>query len=241
MAVRDSRHGQGIGTVLYRYLMDQAESLQANALRIRLRHSEGGAVAWFERRGFTVMQRMITLVLNLSRETPSLEPLTEQSVRQGIVLINLTDELRRHPNCVYELHDLRNLCFADIPTADPSPLPGFKAFQQMMDDPTLLPDAFFIAKAGDEYVGLSNLAADQGRPDRLNQWFTGVHPDCRQRGIALALKAMTVRYALQRGYRTIVTVTNAINTVMLRINRRLGFLESYTEIRMGRESPWRAA
>ncbi len=62
-----------------------------------------------------------------------------------------------------------------------------------------LPDAHFLAYAGDQLVGVSGLARDR-QAATLDQAFTGTHPEFRGRGIAQALKLRTVRYAQAHGY-----------------------------------------
>lgn len=225
LGVRPDLRGRGIGRQLYDVLTAAMERLHATHARARVRHDATDALAFLERRGFTEMQRMVHLGLNVGEDTPVYSP------PPGIEITTMA-EARDHLEAV---HELQNACFADIPTSDPTPLPTFADFERSLADPRLLFDAFFLARAGDRYVGLSYVGRADGDPTVMEQRMTGTHPEFRRRGIALALKARTVAYARQHGYRRIVTATNAVNTGMLAVNHALGFGHLYTEVRLGKE------
>jgi mycothiol synthase len=172
-------------------------------------------------------QRSVRLALDVPASVP------EVSLLPGVHITTLKDELDRNPACWPTLHELLNLCYADIPTANPTPSVTFEEFERDMRDPALLFDGFFLAKAEERYVGLSFLAT-AGSPATLGQRVTGTHPEFRRRGIAMALKVHTMHYAIQHGYKRIITATNALNTGMLAVNQALGFEHWYTECRLHR-------
>ena len=58
----------------------------------------------------------------------------------------------------------------------------------------------------------------------LDQWLTATRTEVRGRGIALAMKLRVIRFALERGYKTIRTDNDTRNAPMLAINDKLGFV-----------------
>jgi len=74
-------------------------------------------------------------------------------------------------------------------------------------------------------VGLSYLHRRPEQPEVLSQNLTGVLREYRGRGIAMALKLQTVRYAREHGYREIRTGNDARNRPMLRINEAMEFVK----------------
>ena len=115
------------------------------------------------------------------------------------------------------------------PPVSPTSLPGLEA--SAPDDrltgsgPNALPEAQFLALDGDRYVGISALYRPLAQPGVISQGLTGVLREYRGRGIAMALKLQTVRYAREGGYREIRTWNDARNRPMLRINEALGFVK----------------
>jgi GNAT superfamily N-acetyltransferase len=91
------------------------------------------------------------------------------------------------------------------------------------------PEAYFVAVCGDEYVGKASFYPDEGRSFLFTQ-LTGVKPQCRRKGIALALKVRAILYAKANGYATLQTENRADNVAMLALNERLGFVREPANI-----------
>jgi RimJ/RimL family protein N-acetyltransferase len=85
------------------------------------------------------------------------------------------------------------------------------------------PEAMFLALDGDEIVGCAGLEFDPDRPDRSEHAFTAVAPRWRRRGLATALKRLTLRSAAERGIREVYTWTQRDNADMRAVNERLGY------------------
>ncbi len=63
------------------------------------------------------------------------------------------------------------------------------------------------------------------QPGVLFQGFTGILREYRGKGVAMALKMLTVKYARTHEYREIRTGNNTRNRPMLRINEAMGFVK----------------
>lgn len=81
-------------------------------------------------------------------------------------------------------------------------------------------DCQFVAAAGDEWVGLTNL---QLRDAGAEFGVTVVKRAYRRRGVARALKLLALAYLRDQGASSVVTRNDPRNEAVLRLNRRLGF------------------
>jgi GNAT superfamily N-acetyltransferase len=82
--------------------------------------------------------------------------------------------------------------------------------------------AVFVASEDDEWLGLTILQI-RSRKNAYN-FFTGVIPRARGRGIARNLKLAAIAEAQSRGIVTITTDNSSANEPMIALNRRLGYL-----------------
>jgi len=85
------------------------------------------------------------------------------------------------------------------------------------------PANMLVARRGADLVGMTWVIHRPGQPPATNTAFTGVHPDARGHGIALALKAEQARQLRDRGYHTLFTQNMSGNEPILRANQRMGF------------------
>ena len=78
-----------------------------------------------------------------------------------------------------------------------------------------------VAKHGDEYIGYSSIWVPADRP--AVTIMTGVRPDFRRHGVALALKLMTIRIARSRGARSMTTMNDTANPGILALNQKMSY------------------
>ena len=143
----------------------------------------------------------------------------------GLTITTLADEIARGADWLPPLHALYTLVAGDVPIPlhPHADAPPSWLAQQATGLPESLPEAFFIVRDGERYVGMSFLHADLARPERLYQRITAIHPEYRGRGVAMALKLETIAYARGRGCHELRTAVESNNPSMLAINRKLGF------------------
>ena len=91
-----------------------------------------------------------------------------------------------------------------------------------LNDPAILPDAYFIVVHGDEYVGLRELGVDLDS-DVLQGGLLGVRRAYRRQGIGLAMQVRGIRYAKEHGYPELKTCTAVQNYPMQAIFDKLGY------------------
>ena len=188
-------------------------------------------LAFLSRRGFAETMRMHRLVLNVADAT--LEPFAGVEARLaagGITLITLEDEQQRIGEASW-----RRLCSAyhaareGWPDPDPDPdagpdrPPALGEFRRRYERYARLlpePEPCILAVHGEEVVGFTCPIG------------TGVRPELRGRGIATALKARVIAEVRERGLATLYSTTG--NPAMLKVNERLGYRITTTEVRLVR-------
>jgi ribosomal protein S18 acetylase RimI-like enzyme len=82
-------------------------------------------------------------------------------------------------------------------------------------------------EADGKISGITDVAWRPSAPHKVAQWFTGVHPETRGRGVGKALKAAMLEFIHERYPQAQVMSTEnaSTNGAMLAINNRLGFRE----------------
>jgi GNAT superfamily N-acetyltransferase len=226
---------RGIGGALATRLMDELRERRATAVRMWVRESMTESVAWLGRRAVRELHRSWESRLDV----PALDAsrFTEEArVPDGIEVVTLEDELAEDPERLREVFEMDNVLSLDVPRVDPFTPPPFEMFRDsVVTGPRALPEAFFLAKDGDRYVGVSNLERLESLPDTLYTGFTGVRREYRGRGIAMCLKLRAIDYARRRGFRWIRTGNSTLNAPMLGINMKLGFVKENIWIVMGKD------
>lgn len=217
---------RGIGTAVYDYIMARlAERTPRPAvLTTDTRENKTQAIRFLEKRGFAqVMRWPQSRLVVATFDTASFIPVVERVRAAGIQLYSLAQlqpldsEWRRH---VYEL-DIE--CTLDEPSPDPWTPPPFEQYvKEVLLDPNLFAEGWFLALDGDRYVGMTQLFKRNGRVEDLQAGFSAVRRSHRRRGIVTALKTLSIEAARQHGARTIQTGNEESNP-MYQINLRLGF------------------
>ncbi len=222
VGVRPERAGQGIGAVLHDRLMEDFRARNAKSLRAWAREDRADSVRFLERRGFREMEKAWESRLHM----PTFEPsrfADRARVPEGIETVTLAEELERDPNAMLRVYELGDAIGPDTPRIDPYTSPGFETWLKHVQGPWFLPEAFFLAKDGYAYDGLSDLGKSEADPDVAYTGFTGVRREYRGRGIAWALKLRALSWAKAHGYREVRTWNSTRNAPMLGINVALGF------------------
>lgn len=219
---------RGIGRRLMEAALETLHARGAHQVQSFAREDHPRSVAFLRHAGFTEVGR--DFESRLPAAACDLTPFAvyvDQTRALGIELTTLADELARDPTClrgVYQAHCA--LGFA-IPSEDPDlPAPvSFEAYRAwQVEHPLVLKDAYFLAKRGDVFVGESAMKRSAVDGGVLHQELTAVAVEYRGRGVATALKVLTIQYAQQHGFREIRTFNSSRNAPMLAINTKLGFV-----------------
>ena len=150
--------------------------------------------------------------------------------RQGIDMLTLDRD--NDPATLRKVYELDLAATTDIPTTVPIRMSGFETwYRNYFENPGIRKDRFWIARAGDEVVGMSLIEYPPERGVPATE-FTGVSPKHRGRGIARALKYETVAQAIELGATRLRTDNDSANAPILHINAEMGYqpLRPYIEL-----------
>ncbi|HJP94683.1 MAG TPA: sigma-70 family RNA polymerase sigma factor [Pyrinomonadaceae bacterium] len=217
---------RGVGDLLFDRLTQDLAEAKAVTVSCRQYASEVEVIDFLKSRGFEEVSRVLDLRLNVEAvDASSFMPLLKQVEEQGISISTFAEERVRDPQCAAKLYELVTLLSQDDPVRAPFTPPAYNAREALMwlEMPYVLPDAYFIAKRGDDYVGVSDVSLFEAVPGGLTQGFTGIKRKYRRCGLATALKICGIAYAQSHGYQIIQTFNRPQQPVIRALNEKLGF------------------
>ncbi|HKO62985.1 MAG TPA: GNAT family N-acetyltransferase [Pyrinomonadaceae bacterium] len=220
------RLGVGVGDVLLERLMIDLKDAGAVTVSCREYSSQKELFEFLTKRGFTEVDRVLDLRLDVTRfDVSSVRPVVEKLKERGITISTLAEERSRDARCIEKLYELTSALQADDPAHLPFALPAYnqRETRLWLDMPYVLPDAYFIAKFGDRYVGVSGVNLFEALPGGLTQSFTGVRSDFRRQGIGTALASLAIEYAAEHDYKIIQSFNRPVQSSIGALNTRLGF------------------
>ncbi len=226
LTVHPDHRRRGVGGALFEYVIAALRGREASVVRSWVqKETMTASLSFLAHRGFHEVQRGWESRLKVAAfDFGRFGGAEERAARQGVTLTTLAAEGARAPEVLHRVHEMMQTIGGDVPgTGTYTPIPYEHWVASDVDTPKALPDAFFLAKDGDRFVGVSLLHRRLEQPDVLSQELTGLLPDYRGKGIAMALKLQTVKYARAHGYREIRTNNDTRNRPMLRINEAMGF------------------
>lgn len=223
--VLEAHRRRGVGSLLYDKLVADARRRGAKSLISQLPEISADGRSFLANRGFEERRRQWRSSLEVaSATTAQLPELVHALARDGIELTTVSREGPSDDLVLKRVYEMYTEAARDIPrdgTYRPLPFDQFRTF--FFEGADALPDAWFLAKTGGRYVGVSQAAREPAQPDVLQQNFTGTLPEFRRKKIGLALKLMLIDYAKQNGYARIETTNDSLNVPMWTLNRGLGF------------------
>ncbi|HEY7339363.1 MAG TPA: GNAT family N-acetyltransferase [Ktedonobacterales bacterium] len=225
---------QGLGAQLTEAALAFAREQRATQLVAEVRDNVAEGLHFAERYGFRRDRHIFESRLHLADfDEQRFADAVARVEAEGIRFLSLADlgdaeEARR------ELYDLNATLARDTPGRDGDFMP-FEQFQKTVCSASWYrPDGEIVAVTGDSWIGMAAVGYFANTNSMYNM-FTGVDPAWRGRGIALALKLLTIACARRYGAAYISTNNDSENTPMLAINRTLGYQPEPGYYRMLRE------
>ena len=235
--VDPSHQRRGYGGVLFNSLLETVKERGAAVVRAQTKESKPESIAWLERRGFKEIQRYWESRLEVAAfDFAAFSTAIERALSQGVTFTTLAEEGPDDPAAKRRMYELDREIMRDVPAPEPITDTSYESFVKgTFENPNFMPEAWFLAKVGESYVGLSNLWKSQELDDVYYQGLTGVLREHRGKGIAMALKMQGLEFVRSRGIREVRTWNNTRNRPMLRINEAMGFQKQPVWIEFARE------
>lgn len=215
---------QGYGSALYQQISKGLEPFDPQVLRANAFTNLPQGFRFLGNRGFYEAFRETPVRLDIPSFDPSPYRGLESRLAKLGIRIKTLREMEIDPNRDRKLYDLYWEVSKDQPhegveISEPS-------FEDWVDwgvyDPVILPDAYFIAVRGDDYIGLRELGKD---PDSaiLLGGLLGVRREYRKQGLGLALQLRGIAYAKKNGHAELKTCTARVNHPMQALFDKLGY------------------
>ena len=175
-------------------------------------------------RGFKEDRRSRRWELDLRTNREKLIAMTEASRArmrsEGVRILTLAED--RDPRVIEKVWRLSEEAGDDVPTTMPRVPETMEAYVRWVNAPEVHRDRFWIARIGNEVVGVSVLAYPPVRGIVGTNW-TATARSVRGRGVARALKCETVAQAIALGVDRVRTGNDAANAPILHINETMGY------------------
>jgi GNAT superfamily N-acetyltransferase len=169
------------------------------------------------------------LVANRAKLTAMAEESRKRMRTDGIQVLTLADD--PDPEKYRKLWRMSDEAEQDIPTTVPHTETSWELFQQWMRSPGLHEDRQWIAREGDDIVGVSQLSYPPTRGHVETDW-TGTARRVRGRGVARALKCETVMQAIALGVKSVRTDNDGENAPILHLNASMGYTRLKDQIQL---------
>jgi predicted GNAT superfamily acetyltransferase len=213
-----------LGTV-YDVMEERASSSGTRIFASYAREDDDWLARWLAGRGYREERRSKAWELDLAAQRRKLEDMATESrtkMRAARITIETIDQ-DRDPEKFHKIHEMSEEAAFDVPTTIPHVRQPFEVFAKWFESPTVRLDRMWIAREGDDIVGISVLSYP---PTRGNVWtdWTGTGRKVRGRGVARALKLETVMQAIALGVKSVRTENDGENAPILHLNEQMGYV-----------------
>ena len=224
IAVLKEYRGQSIGSFCLEYIEKILSNRNGNKLNVHGYEGYEDGLFFLRKKGYTVVLREPGSKLFIDDFNFDRFISTEEKVKnEGIEIYSLSALEKIDKDWQLNLYGLYKQIIKDVPNNDELTERSFDQFKKLrFEAPGYNPDAFFVALDVKRYVGLSSLILQPNKPKEFWTDLTGVLPEYRRHGIAVALKVATIKYVKSVNGISIET-DNEENNPMYNINMLLGF------------------
>ena len=169
------------------------------------------------------------LVANRDRLAAMAEESRRRMRAEGIRILTLAED--PDPERYRKLWRMSDEAEQDILTTVPHIETPWEVFEEWMRSPGLREDRQWIARQGDDIVGISQLSYPPTRGVVETDW-TGTARKVRGRGVARALKCETVMQAIALGVDKVRTDNDGENAPILHLNETMGYTRRKDQVQL---------
>jgi hypothetical protein len=196
----------------------------AKRIATRANEDDAVAIAAITGRGFKEDRRGRRWVLDLRENSERVAKMAEQSRQrmrdEGVRVLTLAED--RDPDKYRKVWGMNEEAVQDVPSTLPLVEESFEDTMRWFRAPGMHEDRFWIAREGDDIVGVSVLEYPPVRGIVGTAW-TATARRVRGRGIARALKCETLMQAIALGVDRVRTGNDGANDPILHINATMGY------------------
>lgn len=211
LVVRQARH-RGVGGALYRQVSDHARALARSQLQMFSFEDDPDTAGFAEHHDFSVIGRTRGLRLPLERcRRPAVDP------PPGVEITTLATR----PDLAHGVWEVASEAMPDIPRTDDARMQAgsYEQFAaRQLAGPLYIPEATFLAVAGERVVGYAQLGWMSRARGIANHEMIAVRGDWRGKGVAQALKAAQIAWAIDNGLRELRAGNDERNAAARAVN-----------------------
>jgi GNAT superfamily N-acetyltransferase len=215
ITVLDEQRGRGAGSALYEAISAWTAERGLNELEVPVLDNDPESLSFAQRRGFVEERHEVGVVLHLAEIAPqAVEP------PDGVEIVTWAER----PELAGGMYEVSLEALPDIPGFEDDDIEPFDDWlAHDMQGSGDRPEATFVALAGEEVVGYAKFSLTAAQPTNAHHDLSAVKRSWRGRGVARALKAAQINWALANGYKELHTRNEQRNEPIRRLNARFGY------------------
>jgi GNAT superfamily N-acetyltransferase len=223
---------RGLGSALYDKALEYLQTFAPLVMLSIADESDGAGIRFAEKRGFKPIANLFNSYLDLTKfDAAGHTDAFRLPTSQGYEFTSLANMTLDEPTRKKFYHQFLK-AFSGTPGEEYFGLEEWEDFNKVVFESKSLDAAGYgVALYKGEFVGFSDvIKTEAAKEGDMFTGFTGVVPEHRRKGLAYAMKVKMIEYCIELGGRQLKTENDSRNAPMLKINRKLGFIEHPGEV-----------